>query len=74
MAAKMKGRWGGPRKGAGRPPGSGSGPSPDARRNRLTITLRDDELEVLRRMADKRDLPVGTVAYEIVARAIRRRP
>jgi hypothetical protein len=73
MAAKMKGKVGGPRKGAGRPPGTGQGPSPDSRRNRLTITLRDTELAVLQRMAEKRDLPVGTVAYEIVARALRRR-
>ncbi len=73
MAARRKSKVGGPRKGAGRPPGTGPGPSPDARRNRVTILLRDDELAKLKRLAGKRDLPFGTVAYEFVARALSRR-
>lgn len=64
--------WGGPRKGAGRPPGTGPGPSPDSRRNRLTILLTDAEMTALRKLAEERDLPVGTVAYEIVALSLRR--
>jgi hypothetical protein len=36
------------------------------------ITLRDDELKKLQRLADQRALPVGTVAYEFVARALKR--
>lgn len=72
MAAR-KSRVGGPRIGAGRPPGTGPGPSPDARRNRVTILLRDDELAKLKKLADKRQLPFGTIAYEFVARALRRR-
>ena len=72
---KMKARKskvGGPRKGAGRPPGTGPGPSPDARWNRLTILLRDPELAKLRQLAKKRDLPAGTVAYELFAQSLRR--
>ena len=73
MATRKKSRVGGPRKGAGRPPGTGPGPSPYARRNRVVVMLRDDELAKLKRLAKQRDLPFGTIAYEFVARALRRR-
>ena len=72
MGVMRKGKLGGPRKGAGRPPGTGPGPSPDARRNRVTILLADTELAKLRKLAERRDLPLGTVAYEIVARSLAR--
>jgi hypothetical protein len=39
----------------------------------VTILLRDDELAKLKKLADKRQLPFGTIAYEFVARALRRR-
>jgi hypothetical protein len=35
--------------------------------------LTDAELEKLRRLADEKDLPVGTVAYEFVGRGLKRR-
>jgi len=35
--------------------------------------LTDAELSTLRRWADERRLPFGTVAYEVLARALRRR-
>lgn len=73
MPAKTKGAWGGPRKGAGRPPGTGPGPSPDARRNRVVVMLRDRELARLKRLAKAKDLPLGTVAYELLAGALARR-
>lgn len=73
MAVRRRGMWGGPRKGAGRPPGTGPGPSPDSRRNRVVVMLTDQELAKLRDLADERDLPLGTAAYEIVARALGRR-
>lgn len=62
------GKWGGPRKGAGRP----GGDPEDVRRNRVTFTLTDRELEKLKALADARGLPVGTLAYEYVERAMRR--
>jgi len=34
----------------------------------------DSELEKLESLAAEKDLPVGTAAYEIVARVLRRRP
>ncbi len=73
MAARKKGKVGGPRKGAGRPPGTGPGPSPDARRNRVAVMLSDTELRKLRAEAERRDLPFSTVAYEFVARGLKRR-
>jgi hypothetical protein len=37
------------------------------------VLLTDSELALLSRLAEERDLPLGTVAYETVARALRRR-
>lgn len=73
MAARKKGKVGGPRKGAGRPPGTGPGPSPNARRNRVVVMLSDSEFTKLTKLADVKDLPLGTTAYEFVARALKRR-
>ena len=64
MAAR-KGR----RKKVGRPPKAPE----EKRRNRLTITLTDGELAKLNRIAEDTEQPLGTVAREIVARALRRR-
>jgi len=52
----------------GRPPG----PPEQVRRNRLVLTLRDSDLEALQRIADERAMPVGTVAYQILARGLGR--
>ncbi len=71
MAAR-KATWGGRRKGAGRPPGTGPGPSPDARRNRVTVLLRDDEIARLQKLAQENDLPTGTMLYELVKRRLGR--
>jgi len=65
---EKQGTWGGPRRGAGRKPTRGT-----IRRNRVVVTLTDAELARLHRWAEERSLPVGTVAYEIVERALRRR-
>ena len=70
MAAVMKGRHGGPRKGSGRP----AGPPEQVRRNRVVVMLTDAELAKLSALAEERDLPLGTAAYEIVARSLARRP
>lgn len=67
-----KGMWGGPRKGAGRPPGTGTGPSAESRRNRVVVMLADAELKALRDIAAEDDLPVGTAAYAILARTLKR--
>lgn len=56
----------------GRPKGSG-GPPEKVRRNRVVLTVTDAELEKLHRLAKSKSLPLGTTAYEIVARALRRR-
>lgn len=69
---KRKGSWGGKRVGAGRPKGSGTGPSPDSRRNRVAIMLTDVELVALERVAKKRKLPVSTLAYQLLARGLQR--
>jgi len=68
MAVAKKGAWGGPRKGSGRK-ATGS----EVRRNRVTIMLTDSELAKLQRWAEEKELPFGTVAYGIVARALARR-
>ena len=63
MAAK------GGRKKVGRPPKA----IEDRRRNRLTITLTDEELRKLDELAESSGQPIGTVAYENIARSLRRR-
>jgi len=45
----------------------------DARRNRVVIMLTDAELATLNRIAKSSDLPLGTIAYEIVGRSLARR-
>ncbi len=45
----------------------------DARRNRVVIMLTDAELAALSRIAKASDLPLGTIAYEIVGRTLARR-
>jgi hypothetical protein len=71
-STRTKSGWGGRRPGAGRPPGTGKGPSPDARINRVVAMLSNDELKILKRIARKEKLPVGTTAYEILARTLKR--
>jgi hypothetical protein len=69
---KKKSRWGGRRKGAGRPPGTGTGPSKHARINRVVAMLSNDELKILQAHARREKLPLGTAAYRIIAKALRR--
>ena len=72
-AKKKKGTWGGRRPGAGRPKGSGRGPSPDSRRNRVAVMLTDTELKTLQSSARKKGVPVSTAAYQYIAAALGRR-
>jgi len=65
--------WGGRRPGAGRPKGSGSGPSPLSRRNRVAVMFSDAELEKLERIANRAKLPIATAAYRLIAAALPRR-
>jgi hypothetical protein len=67
-----KGTWGGRRPGAGRPKGSGKGPSPDSRRNRVAVMLTDTELATLRGLARKSGVPVSTAAYQFIAKSLTR--
>jgi hypothetical protein len=69
---KKKSRWGGRRKGAGRPPGTGTGPSKHARINRVVAMLSNDELKILQAHARREKLPLGTAAYRIIAKTLRR--
>ncbi len=71
-AKKAKSSWGGRRPGAGRPKGSGKGPSPNSRRNRVAVMFTDTELKALNAMAKKQRIPVATVAYRLIAAAMKR--
>ncbi len=74
MAAKAtkKNGWGGARPGAGRPRGSGQGPSSTARRNRVPVMLSDAELRQLARLARQRKKPLATVAWELITEGLAR--
>lgn len=71
-ARKKKFGWGGRRPGAGRPKGSGTGPSPNSRRNRIAVMLRDSELTQLRKLANRAHEPVATTAYKMLAKGLKR--
>ncbi len=70
MAAKKSSGWGGARKGAGRPKGSGKGPSEHARKNRVAVMLSDAELKKIVRIARRKKTPVATLAYELPSRTL----
>ncbi len=70
--ALRKSKVGGPRLGAGRPPGTGPGPSPDARRHRIAVMLDRHEIRKLKAEAKRRGIPHSTLAYEFVARGLKR--
>ena len=53
----------------GRPPK----PVEEVRRNRLVVMVTDAELAAIQSMAAKRGIPQGTLAHEVLARALRRR-
>ena len=56
----------------GRPPGTGKPPE-EVRKHRVVVMLTATELEQLEQIADEQDAPLGTAAYRIVARALKRR-
>ena len=58
--------------GAGRPLGSGSGPSPNSRRNRVAVMLSDRELRALKKLARAGKQPVATAAYAIIEKRLKR--
>lgn len=70
--SKKKGTWGGARKGAGRPKGTGTGQSPFSRRNRVAVMLTDTELRKLERDAMASRVPLSTRAHQIIARRLNR--
>lgn len=70
--ARKKSSWGGRRVGAGRPKGSGSGPSPDSRKNRVAVMFSDSEIGKLRALAKKSKIPVATAAYRLIERSLKR--
>ena len=59
---------GGSRLGSGRPPL----PEATRRHNRVVVMMNDAEHDKLKRLAASRGLPVGTLAYEFFAGALRR--
>jgi len=52
----------------GRPPK----PPEQVRRNRLVVMLTDAELDAIQTLAAKRGVPQGTIAHEVLTRALRR--
>lgn len=53
--------------------GSGTGPSPDSRRNRIAVMLSDKELQTLKTLAKQKKLPLATAIYEFIKPKLRRR-
>jgi hypothetical protein len=72
MATNKKSGWGGARRGAGRPKGSGTGPSPNARKNRIAVMLTDKEFARLKRLAERKKIPVATLAHRLMSAGLSR--
>ena len=53
--------------------GRPAGPPEKLRRNRVVAMVTDAELAKLHRLTDDKDLPLSTIVYEILARALKRR-
>ena len=68
MAARKSKRAGGQKR-MGRP----AAPPQTLRRNRVVVMMTDTEVEKLHRLAANKEIAVGTAAYEILARALKRR-
>jgi hypothetical protein len=47
-------------------------PEESLRRNRVVVLVTDAELEALEAVAEERELPVGTAAYQLLVRALGR--
>jgi hypothetical protein len=72
MSSKPKSGRGRRRPGAGSAKYSGRDRSRQARINRVVVMLDNDDFETLEEIARKQKLPLGTAAYRIMARALRR--
>jgi hypothetical protein len=57
---------------AGRPKGSGSGLPLNARKNRVAVMCTDTEVGKLQALASKQNIPVATIAYNLIARSLKR--
>ena len=64
----MPGNWGGPRLGAGRP----QLPANERRTERVVVMVTAEELVALKRLAAPRQIPPSTLAYQLLAPALRR--
>ncbi len=53
--------------------GRPAAPPQTLRRNRVVVMMTDTEVEKLHRLAANKEIAVGTAAYEILARALKRR-
>jgi hypothetical protein len=53
--------------------GRPAGPPENVRRNRVVVFVTDAELAKLHRMTEDSGRPLGTVAYELLGRALRGR-
>jgi len=71
MAANKNG-WGGRRAGAGRPKGTGRSLTTKARVNRVVVMLDEDDYRMLERQARKTKLPLGTAAFQLMHKALKR--
>ena len=71
MRKKVKGR-GGPRRGSGRRPSRKRSPrgKEGTRRNVVRVTVYDAQYSKLQRLAEKQGLPVGTVAFDLLAKCL----
>ena len=73
MAKKKatKKNWGGRRKGAGRPKGTGTGRGVNCRDNRIAVMFSDAELAKLKKLATRKKMKLATLAYMYASMGLR---
>ncbi len=72
MKVMRRGKWGGPRVGAGAKPGTGA-LGEQVRSQKMVIALTKADLAKLKRLADNQEMPLATLAYQFILRALKRR-
>ena len=69
---KARSGWGGRRRKAGRPKGSGK-PASEVRDQRVPVMLREEDMKELYRIAEEEQEPPATVAYKLFEDGLKRR-
>ena len=69
---KKRNSHGGKRVGAGRPVGSGPGPSKNQRKNRVSVMFSDQDFRLLKKAAKEKGLALATLVFKMLSHGLSR--